>query len=287
MIQAVLKGFGGTIDTYFLGARPTSCTMSLYTGDGAVKASAVAATVDTCNTVLASAPGAGDVNITLLSASPSVVVGRRYLIGSASDTEPSETVTVVAASGANITTAAPLLYGHSVGVAFAGTRVSYAVTSTQADVLWWDGYARWTPNTGDIQEEVVDCVLRKIPENLIDETDVRLVFPKVTKIVDMELDIKAALREARDEFLRSLGGKNRAYCALGADHFRRPTALTFWLMRRHAMGDEWAEAMDRIEKERDVMIAKIESQIPFDNDQDGTTTSQNDGGYTTIRVQRE
>ncbi len=261
--------------------------MSLYTGDGAIKVSGVTATVDTVNTSLAGAAAEGDTSVLLLSATPAVATGRRYLIGATADTEAAEVVSIKGVSGATVTLCAPLMHDHVMGAAFAGTRVSYNVTSTQADALFWDGYSRWTPNTGDIQEEVVDCVLRKIPENLIDETDVRMVFAKAPKILSAETDMPGALREARDEFLRRLGGKNRAYCAVGADHFRRPTALVFWLMRRFELGDEWAETMDRMDKELDVLLAKIESSIPFDNDQDGTTTSQNDGGYTTIRVQRE
>ncbi len=286
MIQAVLKGAGGTIDTYFLGARPTSCTVSVYTGDGGVKVDAATATVDTVNTVTVGGLSDGDVNVTLLSATPGAVVGRRYLIGAQNGAGPAEVVTIRAASGPSVTLWAPLMYSHAAGSAFAGTRVSYNVTSTQAATLWWDGYARWTPNTGDIQEEVVDCVLRKIPENLIDETDIRGVFSKAPKILAAETDIPSALREARDEFLRRLGGKNRAYCCVGADHFRQPASLVFWLQRAYDLGDEYAPMMERMDKELDVLIAKIESQIPFDNDQDGTTTGQSDGGYTVIRTQR-
>ncbi len=285
MFQALIKSVGGTIDTYFLGARPTAVTVSLYTGEGGVKVDAASATVDTVDTTLSAQALKGATTVSLASAT-GVVVGRRYGLGTSSSTQPREVVTVRDLASSVATLWAPLMNTHASASAFGGSRASYAVTSTQADVLWWDGYSRWTPSTGDVVEEVVDCVLRKIPENLIDETDVRSVFPKAGKILDAELDTKTALREARDEFLRYFGGKNRAYCALGADHFRRPTALTFWLMRRHAMGDEWAEAMDRVEKERDVMIAKMESQIPFDNDQDGVTTGANDGGYTVIKLQR-
>ncbi len=285
MIQAVIKGFGGTIDTYFLGARPTSCTVSVFTGDGAVKVDAAAATVDLVNTTASATVAKGATTVTLASGS-NVVTGRRYLLGTSNAAATAEVVTVKSLSSSVATLWAPTMQAHASGSTFAGTRVSYSVTSTQAAVLWWDGYARWTPNTGDIQEEVVDCVLRKIPEHLIDETDVRGVFSKAPQRLDAETDIPSALRDARDEFLRRLGGKNRAYCCVGADHFRHPCALVFWLQRAYDLGDEYAPLMERMEKELDVLIAKIESQIPFDNDQDGTTTGQSDGGYTVIRTQR-
>jgi len=285
MIQALIKGRSGTIETNFLGARPSTCTVSLYTGEGATKVDEASATVDTVNTTLSAQALKGASSLALAD-DTSVVVGRRYAIGTQSSTQPREVVTVASLASSVATLWAPLNYTHASASTFGGTRVSYAVT-TEADVLWWDGYADFTPDTGDVQTEVVDCVLRKIPENLIDETDVLRVFPKMGKILDTELDLPGALREARDEFLRAFGGKNRAYCALGADHFRRPAAITFWLLRRYALGPEWAAEMELMEKERDVLISKLESQIPFDNDQDGVTTSANDGGSTVIRLSRE
>jgi len=285
LIQAVVKNRGGTIETYFLDRRPVSCTVSLYNGEGSVKVDAATATVDTVNTTLSGAAARGAFTLSLASAA-GVVVGRRYLVGATDSTEPREVVTVKSIASTTATLWAPLHYAHSSGVSFGGTRCTYAVSSSQADVLWWDGYADWTPDSGEVVTEVVDCVLRKIPENLIDETDIRDVLPKAMKILDAEVDMPAALRSARDEFLRRLGGRNRAYCALGADHFRQPCALVFWLQRRYALGDEWMAMMDLMDKELDVLVQKIQSEIPFDNDQDGVTTSQNDGGFTVIKLSR-
>ena len=283
MIQTVIKGRGGTIETYFVDRQVTSCTVSVYTGDGAAKVTDAACTVDSVNTIITAAASAGDVALTL-STVANVAANRRYLLSGATP----EVVTVKAIDQATkiVSLVAPLLHDVENSSAIQGTRVTYAVSSSQADVLWWDGYADFTPNSGDIQSEVVDCVLRKIPDNLIDETDVRSVLPKAAQILDAELDMPNALREARDEFVRQFGGKNRAYCCLGADHFRQPVAIMFWLQRRYALGEEWAPMMERMEQDLAVLIQKIQVQIPFDNDQDGKTNGLNDGGYTTVRIGR-
>lgn len=285
MGQAVLKTQGGTIETMFLTARPASCAVSLYTGDGALKVTAGTAVVDTVSTTVSVAATALGTSVTLASVT-GIVSGRRYLIGAITSTETREVVQVKSLAGSVATLWGPLHYGHALGAAFGGVRCSYVVASTQADALWWDGYADFAPDTGDVQTETVDCVLRKIPEHLIDETDLVGIFPEDQKILSAKDNISGGLKKARDEFLRRLGGKNRANCALGVDHFRRPCALLFWLLRRHQLGDQWCAVMDGIQAEFDMLLQKIESQIPFDNDQDGTTTSQSDGGLTVIGLER-
>lgn len=285
MSQQLIKGIGGTVETYFLGTQPASCTATLYTGDGGLKLTA-SATVDSVSTTLSSTAAKGATTLALASAT-GVVVGRRYLVGTASASQPLEVVKVRDLTASTATLWGPTMAQHLSGAAFKGAKVTLTVPAANADTLWWDGYCDFNPTDGsDVQTEAVDCVLRKIPANLIDETDVQRVFPKAQKILDAELDMPAALREARDEFLRMFGGKNRAHCALGVDHFRRPAALTFWILRRYSLGEAYAPEIDLMEKERDVLIQKLESQIPFDNDQDGTTTGRNDGGFTVIKLGR-
>ncbi len=256
----------------------------MYTGQGGLQATG-AGTVDTVSTTLSALAAKGATTLALASAT-GVVVGRRYGIGAQSGTQPREVVQVKDLASSVATLWAPTMYAHASGATFGGTRVTYALTSAQTSVLWWDGYADFEPNTGDTQNEVVDCVLRKIPENLIDETDLYGVHAELAKMLSAKVDVPTMLRNARDEFIRRLGGKNRAYCALGADHFRRPTALVFFLLCRYMFGPDWQAEGDLMEKELDMLLAKIESEIPFDNDQDGTTTGAGDGGYTTIRVSR-
>lgn len=284
MVQALIKGRAGSVTTDFVGARPTSCTAAVYSGDGGLKSSG-SGTVDTVNTTLSALAAKGSTTLSLASAT-GVVVGRRYGIGSQASAQPREVVQVRDLSSSVATLWAPTLYAHASASTFGGTRVTYSVSSSETAALWWDGYVDFTPNTGDVQTEVVDCVLRKIPENLIDETDLLAIHPELAKILSAKLDIPTALRNARDEFLRAFGGKNRAYCALGADHFRRPAALTFFILLRYMLGPEWTADVDLMEKEREFLIQKLIAEIPFDNDQDGATTGRADGGYTVIDLGR-
>ncbi len=279
MGQALIKNVGGTVETYFLDRQVTSCTASLYSGMGGAQITSGGVTIDAVTTTIASQGTKGATTLSLASAT-GVVVGRRYLLGASAAVQPNEVVTVKDLTASTATLWAPLAYTHASGTAYTGTRVALTVTSTQASTLWWDGYCDFIPSTGDPVVETVDCVLRKIPEVLIDETDILDILPKAQKILDAEQDMKGAIKRARDEFLRIMGGKNRANCALGQDHFRRPCALTFWILRRYALGEAFQAEIELMIKERDFLIQNIQSSIPFDQDQDGVTEGANDGGYT-------
>lgn len=284
--QVLTKGVGGTVETQFLDRQPASCLVSVYTGEGSAKVSAQAATVDPINTTLNGAVAARATTLVLTSGT-GVTVNRRYRIGTPTgDDENDEIITVKSISTNTVTTWAPLTLAHTTGDVFQGCRVSYAVTSTQADAVWTNGWATFTPNTGDTQTEAVECYLTKIPEFLCDETDLRLVFPKLGKNLDAELDLPRALREARDETLLDLGGKNRAHTFLGAAEFRRQAALKFWLLRRYSFGDEWTAQFTVMEAEYEKRKTELIATMPIDADQDGTTSGRNDTGLTSGRLDR-
>ena len=281
MLQAVRKGYGGTIEAHFLGGRPTSATVSVYTGASLTpKVSAGTAVLETVSTTLSAGVSAGATALPLTSGT-GVVVGRRYLVGTTNGSEVTEAVTVKRVSGGTATIWAPLMHDHASGAAFAGTRASYAMSAGECDVLWTDGYADWTPNSGEIVNEVVECWLRPIPLRLIDEVDLRRVFADPQDVLPAGLDIPMALLEARDEFLRRLGAKNRAHAALGADHYRRPCALTFWIMREYELGPNYKTRVDDMKAELKALLADSWYQNAFDNNQDSLTTGATDGGYKT------
>jgi hypothetical protein len=281
VLQALVLNRGGTVETYFAGARATSCTVSVYSGDGALIVDEATCTLDEVNTTISSmtTSAAGLVDATLASAT-GVTPGRRYLV----DSQEVVGVKELASSVARLW--GPVAFTQGAGSTFQGMRVSYDVAAASCSTLWWDGYAVFTPTSGEQQTETVDCVRRRIPENLIDLTDVYQVLPKAKLALSVELDLFRALREARDQLLIDLGGKNRAHTILGVDHFRRPAAIKFWLLRRFEMGEEWDAQMTALEKEYDRIVADIISQAPVDADQDGATNGPNDRGFTSIVVER-
>ena len=284
-VQALIKNVGGTIETYFLDRNVGTCTVSLYTGQGTKKVDGATATVDSVATTISNIAEAGDFEVSVVSTT-GIVEGRRYLIGATGAAEPREVVTVKSVSGTVVTFWGPLNYDHAATATFSGLRVSYAVSASVCSALWWDGWADFIPASGDVNTEVVYCVLRKIPDDLIDETDVMDVFPKGREMLDVETDLPRALRTARDQFLFDLGGKNRAHTVLGVDSFRRPCAIKFWLLRRHTMGDDWVQAMKDLLDEYDRLLIHIIEQAPVDANQDGTTTGMDDGGTTMISLNR-
>ncbi len=281
MLQSILKGRGGTIETYFLDRQPASCVVNVYNGSGGLMVDSASCTVDTTSTTATTAARFEDDTITLASVT-GIVPGRRYLLGG----DTPEEVSVRSISGLTVQLWAPLANDHVVGATFKGLRVSYTVQAANAGSLWWDGYADFSPDTGDVQTEAVDCVRRKIPDVLISESDIQQIIPQDIKALSAELDVPRAFREAREQMLLDFGGKNRAQTILGADYFRRPCALKFWLMRRFEFGPEWKDQMDILAKEYEDLIERLISQAPVDADQDGTTNGPNDGGFTVITLER-
>ena len=286
-IQVVTKNRGGSIETEFLDRQVASCVVTVYTSQGVAKVSAAACTIDAFNTTLAAPASIGDTDIALANAT-SCVVGRRYRVGSgAGTTSIAETVTVQSLSASTATLIGPLLAAHAMGTTVKGLRASYSVSSAACDQTWVQGFADFDPQDGsDIQTEHVECYLRKIPEQGCDETDLRIVFPQAGKALDAELDIPAALKEARDMFLLDLGGKNRAHVFIGTDMFRRAVARKFWLMRRFSFGEDWKPQMDELQKEYEALIMDLQQQLPADNDQDGRTSGIDDGGFVVATVER-
>lgn len=285
-IQVIVKNIGGTIETMFLDRHVSSCTVTVYTSSGGSKSTG-AGTVDTLSTTLSAAVDAGDTEIPLASAT-SCYVGRRYLVGTGPGSQsPAETVSVRELSASTAVLWAPLALGHAVGAAVKGVRVTYAIAAAAADQTWFGGYAVFDPTDGsDPQAETVECFRTKIPTDGCDESDLRLVFADLTKAVSGSMDLLAAKRLARDLFLYDLGGKNRANAFIVTDIARRAVALKFWLMRRGEFGDAWKESMDGWETEYKALVLDIQGQNPADNDQDGTTDGQDDGGWTVGTVER-
>jgi hypothetical protein len=283
-LLALVKGVGGTLETYFLNGTPSSCTVNLYNAQGALKVSAGTVSLDSVSTSVTTV--AAKATTLSLASATGVVNGRRYRLGATASTDPTEVVTVKSLSGSTATLTAPTIAAHATGAVFTGLRAYMDVTSTQADTLWWGGHADFIPASGDPVTEDVDCVAHKIPEMLCDESDLREIFPKLGKIVDAELDLPRTLRTARDRFLLDFGGKFRVYAALGASAFREPCAMKWWLQRRYALGDDFADIMAQLAKDYQAQIEHLRSQVAFDTDGDERTDGVDDVGFTSITLDR-
>ncbi len=285
MSQYLLKNIGGTLETYgFFDRTVSSCTVTLYTGQGSKKVDAGPCTIDSVSTTLSADSVVGDTAITATSLA-GLVVGRRYAIGTVASTEPREVVEVKAIVSPNVELWSPLLYDHSVGVTLKGCRVSATIASTACDGLWWDGFADFVPDSGDTVTESVSCVLRKI-QFVLDETDLLDVFPDGAKILGEAENLPRLIRQACERAILDLGGKNRAHTLLGSDHFRPFFALKFWLLRRFEIGEDWKSTMDSVEQEYTNLKRQLIDQVPVDADQDGTTTGASDGGINSIILER-
>jgi hypothetical protein len=284
VIQQIRRNATGQVETCFLDRYVASCAVTIYTGSGSAIVTDAACQVDETDSTLSGAAAAGDTDLDITDATD-MVVGRRYRLGGTGET--AEAFTVRELTSVSAVLVAPLVYAHAAGAAVQGTRAWYDTTAGDAGSLFWDGYAVFQPVDGSREQtESVDCVRRPIPVMLIDETDVRSVFPKDTNALSEEFDYHQGLLEARNEYLIDLGGKNRANTILGVDYHRRSCALKFWLLRRYEFGDEWQGIFDKMQVEYDRRNEKVISTAPVDADQDGATNGPDDRGFTVISLER-
>jgi hypothetical protein len=207
---------------------------------------------------------------------PSAVAGRRYKIGVAGGIEPDENVTVKSASDTvpQVTLWAPLMFAHANGAAFTGLRASYSVagsltTNTAEDLgFWTDGYATWTPATGDPVIEIVHCVKFKIPDICCDLSDLLQVMPKIRALMDPEFDWLSGYRTARDNMLMDFGGRRLLFAA-GSSGFRELCAMRFILDRRSAFGKDWFADMEDLRARYEAKIELTRINTPADINKDG------------------
>jgi len=264
MSQDVIYGRGGTIDTHFLGHRPTTCTVTIYDANATALVTAGSCTVDPVNTTLSAPSLIGDLSVVVASAT-GIVAGRRYLLDG-------EEVTIKSVSGTTVSIWAPLFFPHASASAFQGLRVSYAVAPNLVSAVAMDCQAVFTPDTGDEQAEAIHFVLRLIPVNLISLIDVRDILPKAIMALSSDLDVPRALRMARENTMLLLGSKNRAESHLGVDYFRMVAARQFWIDREFEFGGQFRDDIARLRDERDHLKAMIVAQSPVVNG-DNTTTA--------------
>jgi len=272
----------GTVETVFLGGRPTACRVDLYAGKAdplddtkpLQKLSAGVGVVDPVNTTIAAAAEPGDSSVVVTSAT-GILVGRRYLVGSQNAAEACEDVIARAIDGTTILFWGALAYRHASGAAFAGLRVSLAIgagaaaPNAGADELWGAGYAIFTPDPAsglDQQQEVCDCLQFPIPKLLCAVGDVRLAYQRILEIIDTDTDLAGVMRTARDEMLLDLG-RARARYTIGASEFRRAAALKTLLLLQHNVNNPQLSKSWQGEYEQ--IIARIRAAQPADRGGDG------------------
>lgn len=292
MDNVVIYNAGGTIETTVLDYRPDSATVQVLDGAGATKVPAgTVATLDPVNTTLSSSASAGATSVAVTSAA-NIVIGRRYWIGGW--TVERESITVASVSGTTVTLRRPLRNAHALGEAFIGTRLSYTITAAQANALWWDGRAIWTPVLAAPAEgqraaesivEVVHCARVKIPEALASTVDLGLVVPRLRHVLDEEVDLPLSLMEARRALLQDLGGKWRVYTTIASLELVIPHAMRWWLDRRYGFSSDEQPVFDRLEAEYLRRIAQLQALVVVDQDQDQAIDAA-EGPYTTGRVWR-
>lgn len=285
MIQTIVRGIGGTVETLFERGAPTSCSVVLYTDGGSKRVNGESCSVDAVATTLSASATAKSTTVTVTSAT-GIITGRRYILGAVDSTEAYEHVTVKSLSGSTATTWAPILFDHTNGAQFRGLRVYYSASATAVPSTWTNGHAVFTPTDGsDPQTETVHCARSKFPDQLIDTNDIRGVYANADKFFS-KIDFPAAFRAARNGVLRDLGGSVIVNTVLATEEFRVLGAYRMFLDRRIDAGPEWTAVFDEAQKEYERIIQKYKEQLPVDADQDGSTTGAADCWYTSVELKR-
>jgi hypothetical protein len=62
--------------------------------------------------------------------------------------------------------------------------------------------------------------------------------------------------------------------------------MKWWLQRRYALGDDFADIMAQLAKDYQAQIEHLRSQVAFDTDGDERTDGVDDVGFTSITLDR-
>lgn len=261
--QHILYGVGGTValDPPVRGA---TAKVSVFTGDGDTVVAEQAAVIADGDGTLAAAAAAGAESLTLNSGH-GIVDGDKVWLRS-----PSEQVRVRKVSGDVITLWAPTLYAHAISSVIETTRVSYALDATEAGSLWWDGWARFTLDSGEVYSVACCCTKYPIARTATAE-DLRALVPFVADLFDAGDDVEALLDAAHEQVLLDIETRDRVHTFVGGHGFARAVAYHL-LAAKHEpdASDAGTTLWERYTKQRKNAIEAAVASTPRDADQDGT-----------------
>lgn len=276
--QTILYEVGGTIDIYRK-TRPSTATVTLKKFNGNAVFEDESATISTINTTVAtSALSQGDTSLIVASAT-GIAQGSRFWI----QDDPEEVV-VKSVSGTTVTLRRPLLHDHVVGATVEGTRISYAVSSSYADSMFWDGYAEWTLD-GSLTDKTSACCLRCSAQRLASVVDLFDIDSRLYNKFPKDFDFERALDNAHEYVLRKLASNGRIYQVSTGMEFIRATALAVFM--NYYMPLEGSELYSVFKDKVNEAINDINIIVPKDYNQDGKITSdEHHHRFGSVKIQR-
>lgn len=287
--QHFQQSVGGTIDIV-LPERPNTALSQLVTvrgSDGAVYVDAQTATLDAVDTTLSSAAAAGARTLAVTSAA-SIVAGRVYRVGSTA-TEQAETVRVRSVSGTTLTLARPTVHAHANGAAVLGTRLSFAVTGTQASTLFFGGEAEWNWSDDGLTRNrydygAVECT-RRAHRRLATTNDLYAREPKLWRKVDADVELEEVLDTAYSQTLERLNPRYRVRTGRGSEMYSEATIWRALANLAVLYGSDYVYLRDYYEQRWEAALSELTGNFAADLDQDGIIEAH-EGPTRSVRFAR-
>ncbi len=213
---------GGTIRYDAAITRPTAARVRIINGSGTEVLGSTEAVVSTIDAELAAAVTAGDWSVTVNS-NTGFSAGETFYIQ-----DDPEQLLVKAVAGNTISLRRPTMKAHINAADTEGTSITYAVNSTTAGTLFWDGHAEWNLD-GSVYDKTGVCVT-KYPMWSVFPPDQQLldVIPLLARGKPDEVDLPRLRRLGTDRamsHIAALAPDLRAETFAGSDSFRHASCL--------------------------------------------------------------
>lgn len=273
----IARDIGGTLEWYAPSRPDAGPTVQVVNQAGGTEVAAgTAATLDSVNTTLAAGAAAGDTTLTLTSGA-SLTAGYRYLISLAGG--PSEFVEVERVSGTTVYLRNPLAYAHANASAFQGTRISYALTSSVADLEEenWRAIFSWAVSTASQAPGVVEFTVTRHPiYNPASIPDVYAVATSALRArIALDASIGDALTRAWDEVLDSLQAQGvRAGTIVGSAKLKRAVVYRTLGLLAETYGRDYRDERAELEARYTALLGVFKGVAALDDDEDDSIEPQ-------------
>lgn len=266
----IARNVGGTLEAYAPQRPDASPTVVIVNQSGGTEVASTAATLDSVDTTLSEGADEGTDTVTVTSAS-SITVGRRYLISG--QNARSEVVEVAQLDGTSVSLASPLVYDHPNTSDFEGTRLTYDLTSSVADLEEenWRAEFSWAVSAVAQAPLVVEFTVTRHPiYNPAAIPDLFAVEPMLRRKLAAGTDIGGALTRAWDEVLEILHAESvRVSTLVGSAKAKRAVVYHCLRLLAEQYGREYASERKEWQERATQALSVFKGVAAIDDDEDG------------------
>lgn len=281
--QHITYQLGGTI-TVDLQSRPINATVAIYDNDGTQLLSPQVANVSTINTSLITAVSKGDTIVNVAS-NTGISNGKVFWIQ-----DDPEALLVTKVAGGEVTIRRPARNDHVNASTVEGTELAFAVNSSSANALFWDGHAEWNICTSEglyvVEHTSLECT--KYPlRDLTSDQDIFDEDAKIADKLDAEHDMVRSRWKAAQDLFMKIGQRDRARVFADSGHSFKRAIVFQWFVNfwRPKAGDEAREMRRTYEEALDGALKQL-GILPRDTDQDGVKEIDERINFRSVEIRR-